>query len=210
MKILTYNIMTAGKDLFPSKKSWWFTRTLQLIRMIKVESPDIFCLNEVTVLQKFMLLFLRGYRSKGGLTQNQVFWKNRIENKRVSCLNSKIELLKDTTKYFRSLTRVQLVIRDYIYTFISTHLDWDIEIHNAQKEQVIQSIYKWIDSPSFICGDFNVEKDNIRYFTATKPTEDTFCTGGKIDYIFNNLNIEKCAVLTQYKMSDHYPLIIYI
>lgn len=200
--------MTAGKDLLPSKEGWWFTRTRQLMRMLENEAPDIVCLQEVTILQKFMLLFLKGYRMRGGLLQNQVLWRKRIYGKRVRCLHSEVRPMKVRRAYFRSYCLCLLKIGELRQLVVSTHIDWDSFTRWDQKHQVLEAMGKQKYGLCIVCGDFNVEGDRFGNLTPTNPQKDTFRTGGKIDYIFNDFGTTECEVLTQYKMSDHYPLTI--
>ena len=210
MKILTFNILTAGKDLFPSRKGWWITRMLGTMRMLKAENPDIFVLNEVTPLQMFVLLFLKGYKHRGGLTQNPVFFKKRFK-----VIESKWKVYDTLSDYLRSYTYVWLKDTElkHHWEVIGTHIDWDESTREKQKEEMFKNLCHGT-AHKLVCGDFNKEDDTLDYLTPTKPTTGTYhdINGegiSKIDYIFNNLDIEDCKVLTQYKdISDHYPVVV--
>lgn len=209
MKILTYNVMTAGKDLLPSKNGWWFTRTVEAMRMLKKENPDIFCLNEVTIFQKLMFMFLFGYDSCGGVLQNHIFWKRKVGGIKVKKVFSKVKKLKTLKEYFRSYTLAILNICGHRYCIVSTHIDWDESTRELQKQEIIEAINKQEYDDVIVCGDFNKENDVLASFTPTNAEEYTYCGGTKIDYIFNTLGIEKCKVLSSYvDISDHYPLVI--
>lgn len=200
MKILTYNIMNAGKDLFPSRKGWWFTRTIKQMKMIKKENPDVFCLNESTPLQQLLFFFMKGYRCKGWYTQNPIFYK-----KEYKCVYSKCFLLKDREKYLRTFTKIAICQSNLSYIILNTHLDWTNN-RAAQKEQIYDSTMPVTDI--FVCGDFNKENDTFFEYKSSKPTVGTY-KNAVIDYIFSDEKTPRsCKVLTEYDdLSDHRPLI---
>jgi endonuclease/exonuclease/phosphatase family metal-dependent hydrolase len=135
------------------------------------------------------------------------------------------------SEYIRIATYV--VLKDKVsgqqFMHINTHLDTaSSTIRAAQAELAIELSPKHENIPVFFTGDFNCSFESEAYNTITGPLgfvnsatkaktgtsayENTFVSGGTIDFIFipknYNFTVDSYTVYTEKTISDHRPLYI--
>lgn len=197
MKIISFNIRVATRDLNPFGKHFWLKRQIRINRFLKEQDADVVCLQEVTPLQKACLYLVPGYHLTKIDCQNMIMYKGEKRN----CCVVKMPVVDQYTQ------SAMLMLIDNVY-ICNAHLSWN----STQKQfELIIPHY-----PDVVCGDMNVTfelKDKLERLHYISNSETTFHKWGKsdavIDHVYSvfNGNVE---VIKNDVMSDHYPLVFYI
>ena len=216
MKVMSFNTRVWTRDKFPWNPNWWIKRYLAIRKMIKRQSPDIICFQEVEFPSNIILV-PNGYKRIGfKLTEHPIYVKRGMN----------VSKYIDEERWCTAEVDGVVVVNTHPWWYDGYLYNNIQAINSTRTESMANNI------PTVICGDFNatlqdiestaalyaksvrkmlgINEDGYTYKSWEEPnkelTIDHFFVSSIVPkeyYMLDNHSLDSNLL-----MSDHYPIVI--